>query len=184
MSGEDRFDELFSKYYPKLMIYATRFLDEENAEDIVQDVFLELWERRSQIEMGDYIVSFLYRSTYSKCLNFIKHDQIVKGYGENQAKLFELKMEYFQPDSNETMKRLESEEMRESINGAINELPEKCREVFCMSYLNEMKNKEIADFMDISLRTVEAHMYKALKYLRDRLKIIELIIVYLFLFSS
>ena len=100
---------LFRRYYPSLIFYATRLVGEEEAEDVVQDVFVELWKRKDHIEIGDQI-----------------HD-------------------------------------------AINELPDKCKEVFKLSYLHDMKNKEIADILGVSLRTVEAHMYKALKYLRGRL---------------
>lgn len=69
----------------------------------------------------------------------------------------------------EVIKKIENQELRQEIFGAINELPDKCKEVFKLSYLHDMKNKEIADTLGISLRTVEAHMYKALKFLRERL---------------
>ncbi len=180
MRRDDKVHELFKVYNSRLTIFALRFVEEEIAEDIVQDVFLDLWERKDQLEMGDHISSFLYRSTYSKCLNYIKHEQVVKGYGENQIKLTEIKMKYFNPDNNDVIQRIENEELSLSINQAIEELPDKCREVFRLSYLEEMKNKEIADFMHISLRTVEAHMYKALKFLRLRLKDIDMFILILF----
>jgi len=67
------------------------------------------------------------------------------------------------------IRRIEDKELRKEIHDAINELPDKCKEVFKLSYLHDMKNKEIADILGVSLRTVEAHMYKALKYLRGRL---------------
>ena len=77
--------------------------------------------------------------------------------------------EFYQPDNNEVIRRIEDKELRKEIHDAINELPDKCKEVFKLSYLHDMKNKEIADILGVSLRTVEAHMYKALKYLRGRL---------------
>jgi len=88
--------------------------------------------------------------------------------------------EFYQPDNNEIIRRIEDRELRKEIYNAINELPDKCKEVFKLSYLHEMKNKEIADVLGISLRTVEAHMYKALKYLRSRLEPLW-IILFLFL---
>ena len=109
---------LFRRYYPSLIFYATRLVGEEEAEDVVQDVFVELWKRKDSIEIGEQIQAFLYRAVYTR---------------------------------------------------AINELPDKCKEVFKLSYLHDMKNKEIADVLGVSLRTVEAHMYKALKFLRNRL---------------
>lgn len=183
MRTEDKVHELFKIYYSRLMLFALRFVEEEAAEDIVQDVFLSIWERKDELELGDQISSFLYRSTYSKCLNHIKHEQVVKGYGENQQKLSAERAAYFNPDNNDVIQQIENEELRKSISQAINELPDKCREVFRLSYLDEMKNKEIADFMHISLRTVEAHMYKALKYLRGRLKENDLFLVMLIFFT-
>ena len=111
---------LFRRYYPNLIFYATRLVGEEEAEDVVQDVFVELWKRKDTIEIGDQI---------------------------------------------------------QAIYDAINELPDKCKEVFKLSYLHDMKNKEIADVLGVSLRTIEAHMYKALKYLRSRLDPLWIIIV-------
>lgn len=183
MRTEDKVHELFKIYYSRLMLFALRFVDEDVAEDIVQDVFLNIWERKDELDMGDQISSFLYRSAYSKCLNHIKHEQVVKGYGENQLKLADERAAYFNPDNNDVIQQIENEELSLSISQAINELPDKCREVFRLSYLNEMKNKEIAEFMHISLRTVEAHMYKALKYLRGRLKENDLFLFFLIFFS-
>ncbi|MGL5730884.1 MAG: sigma-70 family RNA polymerase sigma factor, partial [Bacteroidales bacterium] len=98
-------------------------------------------------------------------------------------KLADERAAYFNPDNNDVIQQIENEELSLSISQAINELPDKCREVFRLSYLNEMKNKEIAEFMHISLRTVEAHMYKALKYLRGRLKENDLFVFFLIFFS-
>ena len=79
------------------------------------------------------------------------------------------RIEFYQPDSNDVVKRIEDQELRKKLSEAINELPDKCKMVFKLSYLHDMKNKDIAETMGISLRTVEAHMYKALKFLRERL---------------
>ena len=77
---------------------------------------------------------------------------------------------FYQPDDNDVLKRIEDRELRKHIISAIDELPEKCKLVFKLSYLHNMKNKDIAEAMDVSLRTVEAHMYKALRFLRSRLE--------------
>ena len=141
---------LFRRYYPSLIFYATRLVGEEEAEDVVQDVFVELWKRKDHIEIGDQIQAFLYRAVYMEEIN-------------------QRRAEFYQPDNNEVIRRIEDKELRKEIHDAINELPDKCKEVFKLSYLHDMKNKEIADILGVSLRTVEAHMYKALKYLRGRL---------------
>ena len=149
---DDTFDitykALFRRYYPNLMFYATRLVGDEEAEDVVQDVFVELWKRRDSMVIGDQIQAFLYRAVYTRALNVLKHRSIEDGYCAAVEEINQKRAEFYQ---------------------AINELPDKCKEVFKLSYLHEMKNKEIADVMGVSLRTVEAHMYKALKFLRNRL---------------
>ena len=166
---------LFRKYYPSLIFYATRLIGEEEAEDVVQDVFVELWRRKDSIEIGDQIQAFL-----SRALNVLKHRNVEDGYCAAMEEINQRRAEFYQPDNNEVIRRIEDRELRKEIYNAINELPDKCKEVFKLSYLHEMKNKEIADVLGISLRTVEAHMYKALKYLRSRLDPLW-IILFLFL---
>ena len=180
----DNFDltykDLFRKYYPNLIFYATRMVGEEDAEDVVQDVFVELWRRRDNIEIGEQIQAFLYRAVYTRCLNLLKHRSVQEGYCSAMEEINQKRAEFYQPDNNEIIQRIEDRELRKEIYDAINELPDKCKEVFKLSYLHDMKNKEIADVMGVSLRTVEAHMYKALKHLRSRLDPLW-IILFLFL---
>lgn len=160
---------LFHKYYPSLIFYATRIVGEEESEDVVQDVFVELWKRKDSITIGDQIQAFLYRAVYTRALNVLKHRNVEEGYSAAMEEINQRRAEFYQPDNNEVIRKIEDRELQQEIDDAINELPDKCKEVFKLSYLHEMKNKEIADVMDVSLRTVEAHMYKALKYLRTRL---------------
>ena len=160
---------LFRRYYPSLIFYATRLVGEEAAEDVVQDVFVELWKRKDHIEIGDQIQAFLYRAVYTRALNVLKHRSVEDGYCVAMEEINQRRAEFYQPDNNEVIRRIEDKELRKEIHDAINELPDKCKEVIKLSYLHDMKNKEIADILGVSLRTVEAHMYKALKYLRGRL---------------
>lgn len=171
---------VFRQCYSKLLFYAMRLVGQDEAEDVVQDVFVELWKRKESVEMGDQILAFLYRSVYTKSLNLLKHQAIEQNYSAAMTEVYERRLQFYQPDHAEVIKRIEDEELRQEINTAIMELPEKCREVFKLSYLHDMKNKEIADTLDISLRTVEAHMYKALKFLRERLSHL---LLTMFLFS-
>lgn len=160
---------LFRRYYPNLLFYATRLVGSEEAEDIVQDVFVELWKRKDSMEIGEQIQAFLYRAVYTRSLNVLKHRTITENYHTAMVEINQKRVEFYQPDNNEVFQRIENQELRQEIHQAINELPEKCKEVFKLSYLHHLKNKEIADIMEVSLRTVEAHMYKALKFLRQRL---------------
>ena len=160
---------LFRRYYPSLIFYATRLVGEEEAEDVVQDVFVELWKRKDSIEIGEQIQAFLYRAVYTRALNVLKHRNVEDGYCAAMEEINRRRAEFYQPDNNEVIRKIEDRELRKEILDAINELPDKCKEVFKLSYLHDMKNKEIADVLGVSLRTVEAHMYKALKFLRNRL---------------
>lgn len=163
-----------------MVYYGTYFLSEEEAEDVVQDAFLELWERRDNIEMGDQISAFMYRSVYSKAINVIKHRKVSNLYSASVIELYNKKLMYFDPDQEGVVQQMENRELKDQIFKEIDQLPEKCREVFKLSYLQEMKNKEIAEILNISLRTVEAHMYKALKILRANLDYLNLMIGLLF----
>ena len=160
---------LFRRYYPSLIFYATRLVGEEEAEDVVQDVFVELWKRKDSIEIGEQIQAFLYRAVYTRALNVLKHRNVEDGYCAAMEEINRRRAEFYQPDNNEVIRKIEDRELRKEIHDANNELPDKCKEVFKLSYLHDMKNKEIADVLGVSLRTVEAHMYKALKFLRNRL---------------
>lgn len=177
-NNEIIYDSLFKDYYAKLLFYATRFLNEDEAEDVVQDTFLELWRRKDSIEMGPYIVSFLYRSVYTRSINVLKHKKVKEGYCQALEEIYNKKIAYYHPDQEEVIMKLEAKELRDEINAGINELPQKCKEVFKLSYLHGLKNKEIADYLDLSVRTVEAHMYKALKFLREKLNHLHLLFVY------
>lgn len=163
------YQALFRRYYANLLFYATRIVGEEEAEDVVQDVFVELWRRKRELEMGEQIQAFLYRAVYTRALNVLKHRDVVNGYEAAMLEIHQRRVEFYQPDSNDVVKRIEDDELRRSLSEAINGLPDKCKAVFKLSYLHDMKNKDIADTLGISLRTVEAHMYKALKYLRNKL---------------
>lgn len=172
---------LFRKYYANLLFYATRIVGEDEAEDVVQDVFAELWRRQDSVEVGEQIQAFLYRAVYTRALNVIKHRDIQNSYEAVLMDIHQQRVEFYQPDSNEVVKRIEDRELRRQLTEAINELPDKCKMVFKLSYLHDMKNKDIAEAMGISLRTVEAHMYKALKLLRDRLGYLNLMLALFFL---
>lgn len=178
---EEKYRTLFRRHYAGLSFYAARLVGEDDAEDIVQDVFMEIWRRKDDIELGEQIQSFLYRSVYTRAINLLNHRAIVENHNAEEAELMRKKLEYYQPEQSEAIRRIENHELRVEIHQAINSLPDKCKEVFKLSYLYGMKNKEIADALNISLRTVEAHMYKALKILRERLSHLHEFIVFIIL---
>ena len=160
----------FRALYPSLSFYATRLVQDDEAEDIVQEAFMELWKRKEDIEDESHIKAFLYRIVYTRALNVIKHRTVVNNHADSVKKVTQFKLDYYDPEANDVMGYIEGLETRKQINDAISELPAKCREVFILSYQHDKKNKEIAEQLGISIRTVEVHLYKALKTLRTRLK--------------
>ena len=179
-SVETIYYDLFNKYYSGLLFYSARLIGHDEAEDIVQDVFVDLWHNKERVDFDDNIKSFLYKSVYTKSLNLLKHRAVVENYSAEEQEFYAKKMSYYSQESSDVISRIENIELKNEILGAINDLPDKCKEVFKLSYIYEMKNKEIADILGVSARTVEAHMYKALKILRDKLKHL-LAIIFLFL---
>lgn len=84
---ENTYKDLFRQYYSSLLFYATRLVGEEDAEDLVQDVFVEIWKRQDSIELGSQIQSFLYRSVYTKAINHLKHQAIANNYTAEEVDL-------------------------------------------------------------------------------------------------
>jgi RNA polymerase sigma-70 factor (ECF subfamily) len=169
---EDRkaFDCFFRQFYPRLTAYACLFLEDEVAKDVVQDLFLYLWEKSDSLEIHTSLDAYLFKAVYQRCLNHLKqfkirnyHHQLIEDH------LHELEAQLFDPEENESIRRLYMQELAADIKAAVDSLPEKCREVFMLSYLYDLKNKEISEVLGISVSTVENHVYNALKALRIKL---------------
>lgn len=164
-------NELFQKHFPALKAYACLFVDSDTAADIIQDVFVYVWENREVLKIHTSVTSYLFRAVYTRCLNNINHEKNVQNSHQFIANTIKsAEIEYFDPDKNEIIRRLYMDELREEIDNAINSLPPKCKEVFTLSYIMDMKNSEIGEMVGISVSTVEKHINSALKQLRNILK--------------
>lgn len=162
----ERFRGLYKKYAPALIFYAAKVVDVTTAEDLVHDVFLKLWIKRTFIFWEDSLQTYLYNGVRHACLDHLKHQE-VKNHLENDT-LIKLKIEelYY----SETPAGLWKEDNRlQSVYKEIEALPDRCREIFVMAYIEERKTSEIAAFLNISKRTVEAQLYKGLKRIREAL---------------
>lgn len=167
--SESAFRIYFRRMYPQLAFYAARLVGEEDVDDLLQEAFLELWTHQEQVEDEAHCKSYLYRVIYTRALNVIKHRKVTRKYQSTMKDVDLKRLEYYEPAENSVAERVEDGELQAMIEEAINELPEKGRQVFIMSYLNGMRSKEIAYIMGISVRTVDVHIYRALKFLRSRL---------------
>lgn len=156
------FELVFNEYYGLLKSYAMRFIEEaEDAEEVVQDVFVKFWERCDTISSDSSVRNYLYRSVHNSCLNYIKHQKVKDAYRLHVIAMME-----------ETADDVAQEEegVRERIMDEINNLPPRCSEIFKLSRFDGLKYQEIADHLQISIKTVEVQVGKALKLLREKLK--------------
>lgn len=179
----ETFRQLFETHYAQLRSHARRFVDtDDEADDVVEDVFVELWQNRERIDFGPNILSYLYRATSARALNLLRHKGVAAVRIDLLESINEARLDYL--STTDDTPAIERRELHGSIETAISALPEKCREVFKLSYLHGLRNQDIADVMNVSVRTVEAHMYKALHILREKLRYLLLFFAFLSLFSN
>lgn len=159
------FKRLYDVNAAMLIRFARRFTLPELPEDIVQDVFLELWE--SERTMDESAArAFLFASVRNRCINILKHEQIKENYEQHvQIENQLLGLDYL--DSIE--KRLIDREEMQTIYRQIDRLPDKCRQIFKLAYFEDRKSAEIAQLLNLSIRTVEHQLYLGLKTLREKL---------------
>jgi len=160
---EGAFNALFRKYYSAMCLFANQFLhDRELAEEIVQEMFVKIWEKRTILNIETSVKQYLFRSVRNHCLNQIQHEKIKKQYANKV-------LESAHREINTEQYYLEVDLIRR-IEKSIESLPPKRKEIFKLSREQGLKYKEIADDLGISIKTVEAQMGLALKYLRDDLR--------------
>lgn len=156
------FDALFRKYYPTLCAYGHRFVDLEDAEEIVQDSLLWIWENRENLIIEISLSSYLYKMIYRKALNKLAH---IDAAQRADTQFYEEMKEMLQDTD-----IYQIEELTQQIKDAIANLPESYREAFVMHRFQDMSYKEIAEILEVSPKTVDYRIQQALKQLRLDLK--------------
>jgi len=157
------YEMVFREYYRPMTAYAFRFLgDLPASESIVQDVFLRLWQKRREISITLSLQNYLFRSVKNHCINYIEHEKIKMGY---QAMVIRN-----ESDRSEYSEFFLEFGLKKKIELAIASLPEKRRKIFRMAREEGLKYREIADRLEISVKTVETQMTLSLKQLREALK--------------
>lgn len=171
------FEELFKDYFSSLCQYAYGILgDMEASRDIVQNSFLNLWKNREGIDLSKSVKSYLYTSVRNLSINHIRnHKKFINKTLD--VDIFETHLVLSHDNSSGDVM---SNELLERINRVLDKLPEKSREIFHLSRTQGMKYREISEKMGISVKTVEAHMSKALRLLREELK--DYLITFVFVF--
>jgi len=166
------FEQLFKAHFRALHAYAyTVVNDMDLAEEIVQNVFCRIWEKREQIDIQLSAKAYLYRAVYHESINYLKRLKTMAAYQNHAARQ--------EAQESSAGDKLAGKELEQKIREALEELPEQCRTIFQMSRFSELKYKEIATALGISVKTVENQMGKALRIMR--LKLVEFLPALLFL---
>lgn len=176
------FEYIFKTYFGYLLNYSRQILkDTDAAEEIVESTFLNLWENRTHITLETSLKSYLFKSVYNNCLNYLKHQHVKERYVlyfKHHTQTDDLgniiSTEY-------PFSQLMEKELDDIIVKAINNLPTQCREIFTMSRYQLLKNEEIAQKLNISVNTVRTQISRALTKLREDLK--DYLPFFLFIFS-
>ncbi len=165
-TGEEHaYEVLFKSYYTELVMHANRYLyDFESSREIVQDLFVHIYEKRHKLDINSSIKSYLFRSIQNRCINFINAQKTRNKYADH------IKSKNLYKE-NSLEKDLEAAELEYNLYTAIGELPPKCRMIFKMNRFEGLSNGEIAKRLELSKRTVETQITKALKILREKLKV-------------
>jgi RNA polymerase sigma-70 factor (ECF subfamily) len=163
-SGDERaFEKLFKSQYPALCGYAQKYLrDVDQAEEVVQEMFFNFWQKKEKLEINTSIEAYLFRSVRNSCLNYLKHLKIREEHRlhtvqENNKK------------EQEVHDQVVALELEIKIEAIIEKLPPERKKIFKMSRHDGLKYKEIAEKLNLSVKTIEVQMSKALKYLREHL---------------
>ena len=170
---QQAFENLFKTHFAALMAFSRRILgDEDDAREVVHQVFIKLWERRNEIDMSTSLKSYLFTAVNNTSLNVIR-----------DRKKFSSEEVPEHAGQWDVSAELESMELEEKIREAINGLPEKCRRVFELNRFDGLSYKEIAKQLDISVKTVENQMTKALRTLREQLAKYLTLLLWLLLYT-
>ncbi len=164
-------ESLFKEYYIALHRYAFTILrQEDEAKDVVQEVFMTLWEKNDTISINRSARSYLFRSVYNECLNHIRKREVRQRHHHlSVAQQTESESSGFPEEEEETL-------LQKKMNTILQSLPNQCRKVFMKSRAEQKKYVQIAEEMGIAVKTVETHMSKALKLIRQAVRVLLLLI--------
>lgn len=163
MALSSDFEELYKQFHPELVAFAMYYIKSENDSlEIVNDVFLSVWKKKDQLKLDSSLKSYLYTSVKNTCFNFLK---------KRGLSLVNIDDQEEKSDQSQTSDFIEVKESVAHIHKVLKMLPPKCKHVFLLSRVAGFSNKEIAALLEVSIKTVENQMTKALKIFRENLKL-------------
>jgi RNA polymerase sigma-70 factor (ECF subfamily) len=181
-NDEKAFEIIYKQFYSRLFFFALEFIPfQDLVENIVQDTFLSLWNKRKELKNNTNLNAYLFTITKNNCLYRLRDKKYSQKIIKTKSSISDLEIQL-------NIKTLEAadtnnlvfSELEELIERTINSLPPRCKEVFVLSRYKDLKNREIAEQLEISEKVVEKHISKALKTLRINLKDYLPLVLYLF----
>jgi len=165
------YNEIFRRYYFRIYNYVRNYvLNDEVAKELTQDTFLLLWEKRSSLKKNTNLKAYLFIISRNNCINYLRHATAKRNYSEFTRYRFEdLRLNYVAL-KDEISEKIIYNELFYKIQKAIDQLPPKCKNIFMLSRFKEFKNREIAESLNISIKTVENQITEALKKIRNQIK--------------
>lgn len=171
-SLKENFDKIYVLYFSRMFVFAKEYvLFDEDAENIVQDVFMLLWEKRDVLNIEISLTAYLLTLVKNRCINLLQHKLTVEEYSKNKQEEYNDELSFKLFSLEQFNQHLGSDDdILQLMEDAIGKLPPKCREIFIKSKIEGLKYKQIAEELSITVNTVENQIAIALKKLRVELK--------------
>ncbi len=171
LGDEQVFKLIMEHWYARLFNFTRGYLNnDENAREVLQDVFLQLWEYRKKLADNTSLNAYLFTLTRNHCIDLIRREKLLLQYRTDKKEEYIQLAENFQALSAPFLDDIFTKEFQTEIDSTVCSLPEQCRKVFLMSRKDGLKNREICEILQLSPKTVECHITKALKTIRETLQ--------------
>lgn len=158
---ELEFSDIFKKYYSSLCIFAERIVGVEDARDVIEELFIGLWEKDKELQNEEHLRAFLYHSAKNACLNFLKSDLRAKELNTVYVKEFSDNEDLY-------LAEITRSELLRKLHIAIDELPQQCGNIIKLGYIDGLKNSQIADQLGLSVQTVKNQKLRGIALLKKK----------------